>query len=150
LNDQNRLIEETDILKFKMLREIPFFSSIPEKNLNLLVKHCGEVQLKDGEVLCKEGDVERKMYVIISGQLLIYKLKRKIDIANPGEYLGEMLLIDSQPRSASIKAIGDVKLLEIGDEDFKQHILSDPKAISSLARKLIFQRKKERQAIFQD
>jgi signal transduction histidine kinase len=76
------------------------------------------------------------MYVILSGKLLIYKLKKNIDTAGPGEYLGEMSLIDSQSRSASVRGIGSVTLLEIDEEDFKKFILPEPQALFSMMKTL--------------
>ena len=122
--------------KLEVLKKIDIFSSFPEKTLEKLAEHCREIHLNDEEVLFHEGTIEARMYVILSGKLLVYKLKKDIDTSGPGEYLGEMSLIDSQSRSASVRAIGNAILLEIDAEDFQNYILPEPQALFSMMKTL--------------
>ena len=112
------------------LRKADLFKSFPEGPLKTLADHCKKISIKDEEILCKEGDPGNKMWVIMSGKLIIYKSKKTIDVAEVGSFLGEMSLIDHQPRSASIRGIGDVDLLEIDDATFNKYILSEPRAMT--------------------
>ncbi len=148
--DDIKAQEKLDHLKLEILKGNDLFTAFPDSNLKLLIKHCKEIQLKDGETLCSEGEMENKMYIILSGQLLIYKLKRKIDVAGPGEHLGEMLLIDAKPRSATIKARGDVSLLEIEEETFKEHILKDAESLISMLETFCKRTRKNLEVISED
>ncbi len=122
--------------KLELLKKIDIFTSFPKNTLEKLAEHCKEIHLNDEDVLFHEGAIEAKMYVILLGKLLVYKLKKDIDTSGPGEYLGEMSLIDSQSRSASVKAIGKVTLLEIDAEDFQNYILPEPQALFSMMQTL--------------
>ena len=118
--------------KAEILRRADLFASFPESTIQLLAKNCKEIRLEDEEVLCKEGDRGQKMWVVLSGKLMIYKLRKTINFLDSGDFLGEMSLVDHKPRAASIKGIGDVVLLEIDDVIFSKFILTEPKAVIAL------------------
>ena len=108
-----------------VLRKADLFKSLPEKSLKTLAENCKQIRIGDEELLCKEGDSGNKMWVIVSGKLMVFKLKKMIDVLEAGDFLGEMSLIDKQPRAASVRAIGEAHLLEIDDSIFIKYILSE-------------------------
>ena len=112
-----------------VLRKSDLFKFLPEKPLKALADNCRQIRIGDEELLCKEGDSGNKMWVIVSGKLMVFKLKKMIDVLEPGDFLGEMSLIDKQPRAASVRAIGEVHLLEIDDSMFEKYILSESQAM---------------------
>jgi len=76
------------------------------------------------------------MYLILSGELLIIKGNKQIATLGPGQYLGEMSLIESKARSASAKATQDTLLLEINETQFNKYLASEPQALLSMMRTL--------------
>lgn len=76
---------------------------------------------KDGQVIIKEGGYGVGTYVILSGQVEIFRKigggKVRIALLEKGDYFGEMSFLDRQPRSASAMAVGNVQLGLI-DKDF--------------------------------
>ena len=68
-----------------------------------LVEHCREISLAPKEVLFNEDDLENAMYLILEGELEVFKGPKQIAILGPGQYLGEMSLIESKARSASAR-----------------------------------------------
>ena len=85
---------------------------------------------KDGSIIFEENSVGREMYIIISGKVKIIKENGTVETIlatlEEGEFFGEMSLFDNSPRSATVKAIGNVKLLEINQKDFLKKISKDP------------------------
>ena len=81
-----------------------------------------------GEVICHEGELGDAMYLIQTGRAAIVRggFDAPIVLAchGPGEFVGEMALLENLPRSASVVALGDMHLLKITREDF-QALLSD-------------------------
>ncbi len=122
--------------KLEILKNISLFHTFPDRVLERLVDSCKLIRLSNEEVLCEEGAVEEKMWVHLSGELLIYKLKKTIDVIRPGGFLGEMSLIDNLPRAASIRSVGDSLLIEIDNEFFHKEILTDTQAVLSIMRTL--------------
>ncbi len=76
-----------------------------------------EETYRDGEVIVREGDETREMYVIQSGEVVATKKMEGREMAlvrlGRGKFFGEMSLLESMPRSATIRAVGDTKLLVI-------------------------------------
>ena len=110
---QDRQEIAKDAISLEALRTIDLLDDFPDSVLQNLHQTAPVIRLMDQEVLCEEGCLEQKMWVLLSGQLLVYKLKKTIDIIEPGNFLGEMSLIDQEPRAASVRSIGESTLIEI-------------------------------------
>ena len=113
----------------EVLRKVELFKSFSEETLNILAEHSKQIWLGDQDVLCKEGDPGDKMWVVVSGRVMVFKLKKTIAFVEECSFIGEMSLIDNLPRSASIRGIGDVHLLEIDDDLFNKYIIPEPQAM---------------------
>jgi signal transduction histidine kinase len=104
--------------------------------LRNLSENCQETPLKPNEILLEEGTIENAMFIILSGELIVYKGLKKIAVLGPGEYIGEMSLIESKPRSASAKAVGDVLLMKIDEFHFNKYLASERQALIAILRTL--------------
>lgn len=91
---------------------------------------------KDGEIILREGSTSREMYVIQSGKVLVAKGDVVLATLGEGEIFGEISLLDGQPRSASVKALGDVRVLVIDQVLFLRKIRSDPFLALRLLRQM--------------
>lgn len=101
-----------------LLARIPFFTDLPIDELDRILAQLEVVKLRAGEILFREGDTGENMYIVVSGDLEILKAPDTDDelILNrvpQGEYIGEMSLITGAPRTASVRAHGDVVLLSM-------------------------------------
>jgi CRP-like cAMP-binding protein len=87
-------------------------------------------ELNDGELIFMEGDESREMYVVLEGEVIVTKKSAQGEItlghAHRGEFVGEMSLLESLPRSASARAKGTTKLLVIQPGGFLLKIRRDP------------------------
>ena len=85
---------------------------------------------KDGEVIVEEGTQSRTMYVIQSGQVKVVKgdgeTETILATLGEGDIFGEMSLFDAKPRSATVKAVGEARVLAIDHENFLKRIKMDP------------------------
>lgn len=101
-----------------LLARIPFFTDLPVDELDRIRDGMEVVNLKSGEILFREGDAGEHMYIVLSGNLEILMAPGTDDelILNrvpQGEYIGEMSLVTGAPRTASVRAYGDVVLLSM-------------------------------------
>ena len=98
------------------------------------------VILKSGQTLFREGDKSDGMYLVRRGELLIYLEKGgsevKLAKVTAGAMIGEMALFDQKPRSASAKALSEVEITKISNEDFKKIMKQIPKWFVSLMTSL--------------
>ena len=85
---------------------------------------------KDGDTIFEENSIGKEMYIILSGNTEIIKKRGGVETTlatlEEGDFFGEMSLFDNSPRSATVKALGDVKLLEINQKNFLKKISRDP------------------------
>lgn len=96
----------------------------------LRAKWLVEQQYKPGDIIFKEGDVGDAMYLIRSGQVIVFKGDPGSPIVlgyrGAGEIIGEMALLDDRPRSATVVATEPLCLLKISQEDFQTWLGDNP------------------------
>lgn len=84
----------------------------------------------DGEVIFKEGDESREMFIIRYGQVAISKRLGNEEVVlarrGRGEFFGEMALLESLPRMGTARAIGRVRVLVLNSGGFLQKVRRDP------------------------
>jgi CRP/FNR family transcriptional regulator len=85
---------------------------------------------QDGEIIIRQGEVGNCMYVIQEGkvEVLIEKDGEEVQIAvrNEGDFIGEMAIFERDVRSATIRALGQVRMLTIDKKNFLRRISQDP------------------------
>jgi len=96
-----------DLLAF--LREVRLFTAFAEADLVALAQRLRERTLKKNQVLFREGDPGDEMFLIRRGTVLVSKIvkarvEQLLNRQGPGEFFGEMSLLDGSPRSATIQA----------------------------------------------
>lgn len=97
------------------LSRIPIFAGLPERVMDLIAATLRVVYVVPGAQLLREGEHARSMFVVREGELQILKRGRggaeyKLAVLKAGDVVGEMALIDIQPRSATARAIGQATL----------------------------------------
>ncbi|MBC8555587.1 MAG: cyclic nucleotide-binding domain-containing protein [Candidatus Brocadiales bacterium] len=95
---------------------------------------------KDGDIIFKENSIGKEMYIILTGRVTVIKEKGDVETTlatlEEGDFFGEMSLFDNSPRSATVKALGDVKLLEINQKNFLKKISRDPSLAFRMLEKM--------------
>jgi len=122
--------------KIEIMRKMDLFQALDDPILEQLASNCREFSLEPEEMLFEENTLETAMYLILSGDLLVFKGVKQIALLSAGQYVGEMSLIESKPRSASTKAVSQCLLLEISEVQFNQYLATEPKALTSIIRTL--------------
>jgi signal transduction histidine kinase len=139
LDDKMHVSSDTklNLLKLELLKRVDIFAPMPEENLVNLAKDINDLVLNPNDLLFEEGSSEKKMYIILSGQVIIFKGKRNIKhitVLGQGDYVGEMSLIDGLARSASAKTLSDAVLGEIDESLFKKYIASNPQTLMEMMK----------------
>lgn len=127
------------------LRSIGLFGALPENVLAHLAATLTPLMPSAGDVVFREGDEAREMFVVVSGEMEVLKRsKRGIDarvaLLGPGDWFGEMGLLDVQPRSATVRTLAPARMLRITSADFDALYRYDVKSyaliVLNLAREL--------------
>ncbi len=107
-------------------------------SLDLSVFNRFAITKKAGEIIFCEFEPGDAFYLIQSGKVKIVKivgeLEKTLDILNPGEFFGEMALLEEAPRSATTIALTDVKLLEFNRANFEVLMQGQPQIVLNLLK----------------
>jgi len=104
--------------KVAQLAKVRLFSSLNKKELGLVAKASDVVSVPAGTQIVTEGTSGREFYLLLEGSATVRRNGRKIATLGPGDYFGEMALLDRGPRSATVVADTDCSLLVLGQREF--------------------------------
>ena len=121
-----------------LLREVPIFSQLEPVDLEKIADIAEEQLFSNQSLLCSEGEAGNTMFIITSGKVDVIKKtgNRESVLATraSGEFAGEMAILESAPRSATLKAQGDVRVLIIDGDAFNTILLDRPEVAVSMLR----------------
>lgn len=100
------------------------------------------VTRRPGEVLFKTGDAAKNMYAVLSGKLNIGSSDMSYEEVSAGGIVGEMALIDHEPRSATVTAMTDCTLAEIDEKRFLFLVHRNPTFALEMMRLLTYRLRK--------
>jgi len=100
----------------EVLREIGLFGGMSDETLALLASELPVRMVETGEVVIAEGDHAQEMFVVQAGELEVVKRGRnggdvRVALFGPGDWFGEMAILDVQPRSATVRAVAPTVLI---------------------------------------
>lgn len=113
------------------LAEVPLFRACGRKDLETIARHAEDLNVAAGRDLIKEGAVgAQEFFVIAGGKATVTRKGKKIATLGPGDYFGELALLDRAPRNATVTATTDVEVVVLTQRDFST-VLQDVPAIAS-------------------
>lgn len=125
-----------------ILRVLANATGASDRNaLGALEEEVEWVTLPRGDMLVKQGEPGDAMFIIVSGRMRVYAGwdGREVSIAElgPGETVGEMSLLSSEPRSANVAALRDSELLRLSKVGFDMLVESQPRVMAGFARTMV-------------
>lgn len=126
--------------KVEILREVALFSLCTDKELADVAGLVDELSVEPGTVLVKEGTPGRECFVVVSGEAEVSVRGSAIATVGPGLCVGEMALLDTAPRTATVTATTAMELLALEPRAFADLLDRHPsvakKLLATLARRL--------------
>ncbi len=120
----------------EFLKHVPLFAGLPESDLDQLCEAVEEVRLPAGKQLFAEGSHGDRAYIIKEGQLEVVKTSAGHDVLlavqGPPQVIGEMALLENQPRMAAVRARTDAVLLAITKEQLDRLLATSPSAARAM------------------
>lgn len=115
----------------EFLRKVELFADLSQKNLGRVAKLCTQRSYKAGEAIVKQGSPGIGLFIITSGTVKIVKTTKEgkqLEIAThgPGEFIGEMSVLDGAVRTADVIAVEDTECFAIVSWDFNSLMRSYP------------------------
>ena len=117
-------------MAIELLKKIKLFEGLTDDELRQVRRICQEETAPTGTVLFQEGTFGDKCYIVLNGEVRISKFipgigEEALAVLKPGDYFGEMALIDDFPRSAHAIANTDVELLTISKSEMDELLFSN-------------------------
>jgi CRP-like cAMP-binding protein len=130
--------------RIRLLHGCDLFAAVPEGAIDQLAGAAQEVEVPAGEVVIREGDPADAFYVVMGGELRVTARagtpeEAELSTAEPGDYFGEIGLIERIPRTATVKAIQRSRLLRCDGEAFLEaltQLTASPALLETAARRL--------------
>jgi CRP/FNR family transcriptional regulator, cyclic AMP receptor protein len=112
----------------RLLAEVPFFEGFSDDDLRRVVALSDEVAAEAGAVLIDQGDTGTHCYLIVEGMTSVYVRGEFVASVGSGSMVGEMALVDHRPRTATVVADTDLRLLRFDSSAFRRLLDEMPKA----------------------
>ena len=124
----------------EFLGRVPIFANCTAEEIAAIAGVAQEGFFQPGQIIVTQGTPGQAFYMITSGKVEILRDGNSLGAFGPGDFFGEMALLDSAPRSATIRAIDDVAFLMLSSWDFKALLERHPsiaiKLLEVLSRRL--------------
>ncbi len=123
------------------LRNIPLFSSVLDADLETIAALLIERRFPRHKTIVEEGLAGDYMYVICEGRVQVSKLsddgrEKILEFLDAGDFFGEMSLLDNAPRSASVRALADTRILALSRADFLAVLRRSPDLAMAVVQEL--------------
>jgi DASS family divalent anion:Na+ symporter len=138
--------DSTDVLHLShidLLAGVDVFASLDRVDLARLAAYLEPRRFTDGEVVFHQGEIGDSLYIVTDGRVCVYSTatdsgtQTVFATLGPGQYFGEIALILREPRTASVRAIGDAEVLRLERERFLELIGRNPAVALTVTTKII-------------
>lgn len=120
---------------WSLLAEVPFFQSLMAPRIADLVRVLRPRFAQAGEIIVRKGDEGETMFIIASGEAEVeFGDGRESVLLGPGQFFGELTLLERTPRTATVRAAEECKLLELSGKDFHELMRHHPELKDAIHR----------------
>jgi CRP/FNR family transcriptional regulator, cyclic AMP receptor protein len=124
----------------EILKNVSLFAACSDKELKQIAGICTPITVREGTILAKEGAVGREFYAIGDGKAKVTLRGKTLATLGPGDFFGEMSLLDAGPRTATVKAESEMELYVLEPREFStlvdQHPAVAKKMLKAMAQRL--------------
>lgn len=111
---------------FPEIKKVPLFSELSKSEVKSLAQLMTAVNINSGKTVVREGDVGREFMIILDGTASVSREGKKLATLGPGDFFGEMSLLGSGPRSATVTAETDLILEALNRREFASMLDKNP------------------------
>lgn len=114
-------------VKVEALKRAPLFEGLSKKELNALARVTDELSVDAGTVLCREGSLGLEFFVVVEGEAEVTKRGKRIATRGSGDFFGEIALITTTTRTATVTAKTPLRFFVLTRPDFRLVLDDNPK-----------------------
>jgi|tagenome__1003787_1003787.scaffolds.fasta_scaffold20829863_2 CRP-like cAMP-binding protein len=116
------------------LKDVPFFSSISKRDLATVAQQTDELDVPEGKALAREGELGHEFFVIESGTADVVRDGERIAALGPGDFFGEMALLEADRRNATVTATSPMEVIVMTRASFRALDRSMPGVHATVAK----------------
>ncbi len=120
--------------RMALLRRLPLFAACSDRELSTIDSLVSDIEVEPGEVLTSEGGHGAETFIVVEGSASVTIRGEHVADIGPGDFVGEMAMIDLRPRTATVRAETQMRLLVVGPADFMSLIQQPTVAVRMLRR----------------
>ena len=120
----------------ELLGRAPIFASLTERQLRSLAKSTKVVSFPTQSPIVKQGEPGIALYILLRGQAEVRKGNRPLARLGPGQFFGEMTLLDEQPRSADVIALEPTDCAVLSRWEFWGFAKGEPEVLQGIGREM--------------
>jgi CRP-like cAMP-binding protein len=118
----------------EVLRDVPIFSGLSKRHLRQIADSARGQRFERGSQLVRKGERGETFFVLLDGKATVLIGRGQKRTLGPGDFFGELALLDGGPRSATVTAETDLLALRISRRRFLALVESDPKLAAGLLK----------------
>jgi len=122
--------------KILFLKSVALFGNIPSEDLSHVARITEEIDVSPTQSIVSEGEAGDSMYLLINGEVKVHVGNHQITTLGSQQFFGEMAILDSEPRSASVTALTQVTALRIQQNDFSEILSEKPEIAQGIIKVL--------------
>lgn len=127
-------------LYLEHLAKVPLFSLCSKRELAMIARRGTDVVVEAGRTLTREGSAGYEFFVIIDGKATVTREGREVAVLGPGDFFGELALLDRAPRNATVTATTRMELVVVSSREFRTLLEEAPtltyKLLAAMAHRL--------------
>lgn len=112
--------------KLELLRQVPLFAGCSKKELGEIATLADELSFPAGTTLIEEGRQAHEFFVLVEGSVDVRAKGRKLNSLSDGAFFGEMALVSSRPRNATVTATSPIRVLVVHEQGFRRLLRDSP------------------------
>ena len=122
--------------RIDLLAAAPLLTGVDAAGLASVAERVVEVEFEPGQVIARQGDVGTGFFIVASGSVRVIRDGDTIATLGPGEFFGELAVLDGQPRSAQVVAAEPTVVLGLASWDFEAVVRERPEIALAVMRGL--------------
>jgi CRP-like cAMP-binding protein len=112
------------------------FTGVGPADLAALAERAVEIEFPPDRVIARQGEIGTGFFVVVDGSVRVVRDGQEIAVLGPGEFFGELSVLDGKPRVAQVVTTSDTRCLALATWDFEAVLLANPSLALGILRGL--------------